>query len=227
MVMIWYICSLVNTNGQEMVELEMTGLANSSDVTVSEKSFSDATNLLYNKSVLSDLIFSNTIISRRLRKQLRLSFLARPTQPSWLRWKQMCTLLRFVTFQIRSYHMKTEEASSNTVITCIPVYSPLCFQVEMGSEMKKEVKETNWGEFLTLNHQIKPRVPSSLFPQNSECYLLFISISVFAGPSFTWKHHWAVTSPRWKEFSVNDLICMICKSLNDNNVFMSFVFYSE
>ena len=168
MMMIW---SFVNTDCQEAeetVELEMTGLANSSDVTVSEKSFSDAKNLLYNKSVLSDLIFSSTIISRRLRTQSRLPFLARPTQPSWLRWKQMCTLPRFVTCHIMSYHdishhitswpiISYEEASPNTVITCIPVYRPHRFQVKMGSDMKKEeeeVKETDWGEFLTLNHQI-------------------------------------------------------------------------
>ena len=103
MMMIW---SFVNTDCQETeetVELEMTGLTNSSDVTVSEKSFQMKENLLYNKSVYADLIFSNTIISRRLRKQLRLPFLARPTQPSWLRWKQMCTLLRFVTCHIISY----------------------------------------------------------------------------------------------------------------------------
>ena len=67
MMMIW---SFVNTDCQETeetVELEMTGLANSSDVTVSEKSFQMKENLLNN-------------ISRRMRK-----LLARPTQPSWLR----------------------------------------------------------------------------------------------------------------------------------------------
>ena len=135
----------------------MTGLANSSDVTVSEKSFQVKENLFYNKSVLADLIISNTIISRRLMKQSRLPFLPRPTQPSWLRWKQMCTLPRFVTCHIMSYYIIShhiiswpnilyEEASPNTFITCIPVYRPHRFQVKMGSDMKKEeeeVKETD------------------------------------------------------------------------------------
>ena len=49
MMMMW---SFVNTDCQEAeetVELEMTGLANSSDVTVSEKSFQMKANLLFNK----------------------------------------------------------------------------------------------------------------------------------------------------------------------------------
>ena len=103
--------SLVNTDCQEeeeTVDLEMTGLANSSNVTVSENSFisDEKTYLKSNITKMfllnADLIFS-IIITRRLRKQLRLSFLARPTQPSCLRWKQMCTLLRFVTCHIMSH----------------------------------------------------------------------------------------------------------------------------
>ena len=65
---------------------------------------------------------------------------------------------------VRSYYITSYCIMANRIISYH--YTPQRFQVEMGSEMKEEeeVKETNWGEFLTLNYQIGPCVLSSPFP---------------------------------------------------------------
>ena len=239
MMMIW---SLVNTNCQEeeeKVELEMTGLANSSDVTVSEKSFQVKENLFYNKSVLADLIISNTIISRRLRTQSRLPFLARPTQPSWLRWKQMCTLPRFVTCQIISDHIISwsnisyEKASPNTVITCIPVYCQYTGHIvcrwrwaprwRRRTRRMIEVNSSHW----IIKSSLFSFVPFSLKIWTECCSL---TISVFAGPIYTWKHT-SYTSDQLPLTSDQPCMgrtfsewsdCVICKSLNNKNIFDEF-----
>ena len=216
--MIWSFVKTDFQEAEETVELEMTGLANSSDVTVSEKSFQMKANDGFPKVFL--LISSLASPSSAGDWGHSRGCHSWPVQPNPAGWGGSKCALCSGSSHVRSYYITSYCIMANHIIPLH--YMPQRFQGEIGSEMKeeeKEMKEINWGGFLTLNYQIEPCVLPSHSPLKSP----YLQVP----PTQETSYHWPLTNPEWKELSVNDLIAWFAKVWKTRIFLMSFVFYSE